>query len=250
MNDSPLSDIRIGKITNEWAKARQIKTFYKETVASTNDLAKDEAYKEGIQEENIVIYLCDHQTKGRGRGKNTWTDVNHGSCLLTSWSFYLENPPVPVTAPRTGLALFKAATATWPFLQWSLKAPNDLYIGDKKVAGLLLENVTQGDETRFIIGLGLNVTTHPTSIETSSSLVENLPQGVPLLGDDWITFMDRFFFEASIVIEKHQEELNPSESKALVHALNLRPGKNEKILSISPDGTIETTERTIHWSKL
>lgn len=250
MQDSPLKDIRIGKITSEWAKARQIKVFYKESLASTNDRAKEDAFKNEIQEHNLVLYVCEHQSKGRGRNQNVWIDSSPGSSLLSSWSFYLEEVPVPVTSPRTGLALFKAAKATWPFLNWSLKAPNDLYLEEQKVAGLLLETVTQGDESRLVVGLGLNVTEHPANVDTATSLVENLSGGSPLLGEDWISFLDRLFFEFSVVIERSQEMLNSTETTSLVHVLNLRPGKTEKYISLSSDGTIETSERTIHWSQL
>jgi BirA family transcriptional regulator, biotin operon repressor / biotin---[acetyl-CoA-carboxylase] ligase len=250
MNDSPLKDIKLGKITAEWAKARQMKAFYKESLPSTNDRAKEEAFKPEVQEENIILYLSEHQSKGRGRNQNSWIDASPGSCLLSSWSFYLQDVPVPVTSPRAGLALFKAAVGTWSFLNWSLKAPNDLYLNDKKVAGLLLETLTQGDESRLIVGLGLNVTEHPGSVETATSLVENLPAGVPLLGEDWIGFLDRLFFELTVVIERNQDELSPSECGALVHALNLRPGKTEKYISITSDGNIETSERIIPWSSL
>lgn len=250
MQDSPMKDIKIGRVTSEWAKARQIKTIFKESLSSTNDLAKDEAFKSETQEQELVIYLTEHQSKGRGRNQNTWQDASPGSSLLCSWSFYVENAPLPVSSPRTGLALFKAASATWPFLHFSLKAPNDLYLTDKKIAGILIETVTQGEESRLIIGLGLNVTAHPEGVETATSLAINLPKGVPLLGEDWISFLDRLFFELSIVIEHSQEPLNPSESQALVHALNLKPGKSEKYISISEEGTLQTSERTIHWSSL
>lgn len=250
MQDSPLKDIKIGSVTREWAKARQLPSFFKDSVGSTNDWAKSEAFSSTSLEQNIIVYLADHQTQGRGRHENKWQAADVGSCLFSSWSFYSEVVPNPVTAPRTGLALFKAAFATWPFLPWSLKAPNDLYLGDKKVAGLLLETLTQGDEARLIVGLGFNVTDFPKSISTATSLIENLPTGIPLLGEDYITFLDRLLFELTWVFEKSQEELNRTEAAALVYALNLRPGKTEKFIAVDADGTLQTSERTIAWSSL
>lgn len=249
MKDSPLNDIKFGKITSEWAKARGLVSFYKDSIPSTNDRAKEEAFKEDLLDQNVVLYLAEHQSKGRGRNKNHWQDTQHGS-LLSSWSFYLQDVPVPVCSPRAGLALFKAASSTWPFLPWSLKAPNDLYLGEKKVAGLLLETLTQGDEVRFIVGLGFNITSHPENIESATHLMAHLPVGVPLLGDDFISFLDRFFFELSGVVERSLDNLSPSESATLVYTLNLRPGLEEKYVSVSSDGTIQTTEGTIPWASI
>lgn len=250
MQDSPLIDVRMGKFTADWAKARGIETVYKPQMGSTNDLAKEEAFKESNFDQNIVLYVTEHQSTGRGRNKNIWENAAPGTCLLSSWSFFMEDAPVPVSSPRTGLALFKAASATWPFLPWSLKAPNDLYLGENKVAGLLLESITQGDDVRFIIGLGMNITAHTEKIETATSLVENLPNGLPMLGEDYIGFLDRLLFEFSLVIEKQSDALNETEGASLVHALNLRMGETETYTSVAADGTLKSNLRTIPWSSL
>ncbi len=250
MQDSPLIDVRMGKFTADWAKARGLETIYQQQMGSTNDLAKEQAFNEANFDQNIILYVTEHQSTGRGRNKNTWENAAPGTCLLSSWSFFMEDAPMPVTSPRTGLALFKAASATWPFLPWSLKAPNDLYLGENKVAGLLLETITQGNDVRFIIGLGMNITASSEKIETATSLVENLPKGLPFLGEDYIGFLDRLLFEFSLVIEKQGDALNETEGASLVHALNLRMGETETYTSVTADGTIKSDLRTIPWSSL
>lgn len=250
MVDSAMTDLRMGKFTADWAKARGLEAIYKQQMGSTNDLAKEEAFKEANFDQNIILYVTENQTTGRGRNKNTWDNSAPGTSLLSSWSFFLEDVPVPVTSPRTGLALFKAASATWPFLPWGLKAPNDLYLGELKIAGLLLENISQGADVRLIIGLGMNITAHSEKIATATSLVENLPKGVPLQGEDYIAFLDRLLFEFSLVIEKQQEPLSQTEGASLVHALNLRLGNTETYTSVAADGTMTSNLRTIAWSSL
>ena len=76
----------------------------------------------------------------------------------------LQDYVQPTLSPLVGLALYKACSGTWPFLNWNLKAPNDLYISNKKVAGLLIETVTQGDDIRLLVGLGLNVLATPDQV--------------------------------------------------------------------------------------
>ena len=127
----------IYETTAEWAVTAGLVCISIPEITSTNDLAKDQAFEET---EALSLYVTDHQTKGRGRGVKTWTDDEEGTALLSSWSFLLLKAPQPVLAPTLGLALFKAAQSTWLGLPWSLKAPNDLYLGDKKIAGLTNED--------------------------------------------------------------------------------------------------------------
>jgi len=49
-----------------------------------------------------------------------------------------------LTGPLFGLALYRATQTIWPHLPLSLKAPNDLWLGSGKVAGLLIETIASG----------------------------------------------------------------------------------------------------------
>jgi BirA family biotin operon repressor/biotin-[acetyl-CoA-carboxylase] ligase len=53
----------------------------------------------------------------------------------------------------------------------SIKWPNDIYVGEKKVGGILLENVLQGNKIRFCIaGFGLNLNQAKFEVEKAASL--------------------------------------------------------------------------------
>ena len=67
------------------------------------------------------------------------------------------DPPAPALALVAGLALIEAVDATAPDLSLLLKWPNDLMIGDAKLAGILLER--SGD--RVIAGFGVNLANAP-----------------------------------------------------------------------------------------
>lgn len=248
--DNPLNDIRIGDVTSRWAQNNHIYSNYKPVIDSTNTLAKKEAFVEELLEESLCLYVTDHQTAGRGRGKNSWSTEIPGSALLSSWSYLLGVSPQPTTAPLVGLAVFRACATTWPFLAWNLKAPNDIYIGDKKVAGILLETLQQGGDVRLIVGLGLNVTSSPEEIETATSLVEALPRGVPLLGQDYMAFLDRLLFEMTDAVSHAEEPLSPTDQQSLLMALNLHPLLNEKYTGMEQDGSLLIGEKKINWSQL
>ncbi|MDG0815849.1 biotin--[acetyl-CoA-carboxylase] ligase [Bdellovibrio svalbardensis] len=248
--ETPLADIKIGKVTSQWAENNHVFVTYQPQVDSTNNLAKEEAFEEELLAESLCLYLTDHQTAGRGRGTHTWTDSRPGSSLLSSWSYLLATKPQPTTSCLVGLAVYRACSSTWPFLAWNLKAPNDIYIGDKKIAGILVENVIQGDEVRLIIGLGLNVTSSPESVETATSLIEELPPGAPLLGQDYTAFLDRLLFELTIAVSYCEEPLSPTDQLSLLTALNLHPLLEEIYTGMQADGSLFTATKKINWMSL
>ncbi|MBS1972377.1 MAG: biotin synthetase [Bdellovibrionales bacterium] len=251
MQDSPVTDIRLGDVTQKWAANNHIYVHYETAMTSTSDLAKAKAFDESLLEEALCVFLTDHQTAGRGRGKNIWVDSKPGSTLLSSWSYLLNAKPQPTTSCLVGLAVYRALSTTWPFLAWNIKAPNDIYIGDKKVAGILLESVIQGDEVRVIIGLGVNVLSSPSEVTTSGSILESLPPGVPLLGQDWTACLDRLLFEMTDAISHCEDSLSPSDQYSLLMALNEHPLLEESYIGLEPNGTLRTQSgQKINWWEL
>lgn len=223
MSDSPLSDIKIGEVTAQWAKANNLKTNYSKSIESTNTEAKKAAFSEEELENEFVFYVTETQTQGRGRFERTWLTPAAGTSLLSTWSFLIEETPSPHVTAKVGLALYNALKNTWQTLPLSLKAPNDIYIADKKMAGILVETVTQGADHRLLIGIGLNVLSHPKDLATASHLLSHLPKSMPLLGEDWILFLDRFFFELTTVVAGAHEELNTTQQGNLISLLNQNP---------------------------
>jgi len=103
-----------------------------------------------------LVVVADHQTAGRGRLGRTWSAAP-GTALLVS---VLLRPPlpigeVPVVLMAAGLAAcdgVEAAAGFRPRLKW----PNDMVVGDRKLAGLLTES-SGGDDPAIVLGLGVNV---------------------------------------------------------------------------------------------
>lgn len=249
--DNPFSEIRLGLVTKKWAESHQLFVHHEKTLDSTNTLAKTKAFDEKLLEHSLCLFLADHQTAGRGRGQNHWIDANPGSTLLSSWSFLLDTHPQPTTSCLIGLAVYRALSTTWSFLPWSLKAPNDIYLGDKKVAGILLESVAQADEVRLIVGLGINVFGSPDEVDGAGSILKFLPKGVPLLGEDWMACLDRLLFEISGALSHTEEPLSPSEQVTLVQILNAYPLLEKKYTQIDPNGTLHFEDGTkTNWWEL
>ncbi len=102
----------------------------------------------------MTLVLANYQTKGRGRGQNTWCSPlgNLYASLL------VENSYMPSQLSLAfGLCLVETLKSIDPKLNLSLKWPNDVYINDEKLGGLLIEPCDQG----LIIGFGLNIEKSP-----------------------------------------------------------------------------------------
>lgn len=247
--ENPVMDIRIGHLTAQWAENNHLYVSYKSQQDSTNSVAKDEAFQESLLEEALCLYVTDHQTLGRGRGKNSWTE-QPGSSLLSSWSFLINVKPQPTTSCLVGLALYRACASTWPFLDWNLKAPNDVYIGEKKVAGILLENLLQGEDVRLIIGIGMNILSAPESVDTATSLLISLPAGAPLLGQDYMSFLDRLLFELTDAVSHCENPLSSTDCLSLLQALNRHPLLEAPYSKVEPDGSLWIGDKKINWMEL
>lgn len=245
VSDSPLKDILIGKMTKAWADNTQIPVLYHPQIDSTNLLAKNTE----LGENDFRICLTDFQTAGKGRGQNTWLSPK-GSALLSTWSFYLPEAPLPTFTSRVGLALWRALSSTWSFIPFALKAPNDIYVHDKKLAGILVETVTQGSEIATHIGLGLNVLGFPENLNTATSLIHCLPKNIPMLGPDWVKFLDRFFFELTDAIYNCNEVLSTTDRENLKKALNefqLLPAKYDEVLETAE---LVSQGKKIPWTQI
>jgi BirA family transcriptional regulator, biotin operon repressor / biotin---[acetyl-CoA-carboxylase] ligase len=91
----------------------------------------------------------DHQTEGRGRLGRKWVDAR-GRGLLFS---VLLRPPRPVADwPELSVLAGAAVAAALP-LEASVLHPNDVMVGDRKVAGILPE----ASDGRVVLGIGVNV---------------------------------------------------------------------------------------------
>lgn len=110
-----------------------------------------------------TLVLAEAQTSGRGRGGRTWSS----SPAAGLWGTMIERPTdteaIAVLSLRVGLALAPALEA-WTSGPVTLKWPNDLFVGDGKLAGVLVEARWRGDRPDWVaIGVGVNLA-RPTDV--------------------------------------------------------------------------------------
>jgi BirA family biotin operon repressor/biotin-[acetyl-CoA-carboxylase] ligase len=120
-------------------------------IDSTNERAKELAMAGAP---GGLVVTADEQTAGRGRRGTAWF-APPGSCLLYSGlvrPFAADRAPLlPLAVP---LAVCEAAEAVAP-VRCQVKWPNDIWIDERKVSGVLVE--ARPDEGWAVVGVGLNV---------------------------------------------------------------------------------------------
>ncbi|MCB0420057.1 MAG: biotin synthetase [Bdellovibrionales bacterium] len=234
------------KLASTWAKGSHIELWESESTESTNNMAKDEAFKVAS---DFKLYLTAQQTAGRGRGEHRWISPEKGTALLSSWSYKMESAPQHVTAPLFGLALYQAVEQTWPTLNWSLKAPNDLFLNDKKVAGLLVETLSQGSQIRLIVGLGFNGYAAPEGVDDATFLDEHLREDFNHSSwTEFLTVLHATFQEAADMCTT--DSLDPDSQAQLLEALNKNPNLEESFSQVTPAADLVTGSKTVSWSEL
>lgn len=123
---------------------------------STNDVLSDKVKSESAFEGTVVI--TSHQTAGKGQMGNRW-EAEPGQNLTFSVLFHPSFLPIQkqfFLAVFTSLAL--ADVLDQYISDVSIKWPNDIYIKDKKIGGILIENTMKGEVIDCSIsGIGLNV---------------------------------------------------------------------------------------------
>jgi BirA family biotin operon repressor/biotin-[acetyl-CoA-carboxylase] ligase len=117
---------------------------------------------------HMTLVTAEFQTAGRGTDQNHWESAK-GENLLLSLRVMPSNLPIRRMFAISEVAALGIRDALGAFLPpascslplFSIKWPNDIYYGDSKVAGVLIENDLQGDRVlRSTIGIGININQH------------------------------------------------------------------------------------------
>lgn len=140
----------------KYPKHINVPTERVKTLASSNDYLA-ELCKQGKAEEFYTV-IAEDQTDGKGQRGNSW-ESEPGKNLTFSIVLY----PTAIEANKQFHLSMLASIAIIDTLTdytdgFSIKWPNDIYWHDKKICGILIENVLEGQYlSQSIIGIGLNI---------------------------------------------------------------------------------------------
>lgn len=228
--------------TAQWAKHRNVKHSYLPSIESTNVWAKSEFR----WDHTTHVFVADHQSHGRGRGGHSWTNGAPGTTWMSTWAFALNAVPHPLLNMRIGLHLYNAIAATWSNPLLALKAPNDIFTADGKLAGILTEVVT-GRQNALFIGIGLNVFSKP---ELPEQPTQSLSAITSIDKVHWFDFCDHLLSGFNSLLESPTlSSLSLAESDDILKAL--KKYTTNSVESLLPDGTLILNDgRRRHWNEL
>jgi BirA family biotin operon repressor/biotin-[acetyl-CoA-carboxylase] ligase len=148
--------------------------FWLESTDSTNY-----ALRARLRElDNLSIVAAREQTAGRGQGTHTWFATPGRN--LTFSILYRFGETCPLAAADAILITQVTTLALRDYLlahgvEARIKWPNDIWVGDRKICGILIENSLEGASVReSIVGIGLNLneTGWPAELPNPVSLTE------------------------------------------------------------------------------
>jgi BirA family biotin operon repressor/biotin-[acetyl-CoA-carboxylase] ligase len=142
-----------------------------DSVSSTNLVAAELPAWSAVRAET--------QTAGRGRFQRRWVSDKGG--LWLSAVVPTQSPNRPILPLLAGLAVCDVLRGLG-VQNLRLRWPNDVMIGDRKLAGVLIDQFRPG---LAVIGIGLNVNNHPASCDAAlqnhtERLADILPAPLPL----------------------------------------------------------------------
>ena len=221
-------------------------------VDSTNKFALDLMAEDELQE-GTVIYTND-QTSGRGQKGRTWLS-EAGKNIALSIILYPK-----FLHPREQFKLSQVISlAIWDTIhdfigaEVSIKWPNDIYIGKKKVCGILIQNAISSSEIlSSVIGIGINVNQQqfPSGLPNPTSLI--LEKGDTIDFEDFSNIlyskMDQYYLQLrtrnfELIDKAYHQRLYQKEVTAFYQDTD-RNVFSGKIIGTTPTGklNIETSE--------
>lgn len=137
---------------------------------------------------SVVAALC--QSDGRGQGEHKWHSEANKNLLF---SILIKSPAVAASEQerisRTVAESMVELLASHGIEAW-IKPPNDIWVGKKKICGILIEHSLRADRiTWSIVGIGLNVnqTSFPEDLPNPTSMaLEGSPSGLEDILDEFL----------------------------------------------------------------
>ena len=150
-----------------------------DSLPSTNDRALEISADEAVV--TPLLVLTAKQTAGRGRGGNRWWS-REGALTFSLLIDAVANDRISQLSLTAGVAACEALREFVPGKDVGLKWPNDIYLGERKICGILVE-IPPERSGRVVVGIGLNVnnslSTAPEELQrTATSLIDCAGQKV------------------------------------------------------------------------
>jgi BirA family biotin operon repressor/biotin-[acetyl-CoA-carboxylase] ligase len=135
--------------------------IYLQQVDSTNNYIKNTSIPKGSW------VTADHQTAGRGRKDHSWVSLGADNIYFSCKISVPELIELPLLSLFVASGVLKTLQEFLPSTnpQLSIKWPNDIFLDEKKIAGILIETEIIGSEITLILGIGVNLYTDEERVD-------------------------------------------------------------------------------------
>ena len=125
--------------------------YFFESIDSTNSYLASTKYSTKPQ-----ICITREQTQGKGQHGRNWVSQKDGSIIFSMRKSFNEGMNLNGLSLIAGMAIIKSIEAECQLSGLKIKWPNDIYYGDKKLAGILMENTHYKSNQLVLVGVGIN----------------------------------------------------------------------------------------------
>lgn len=127
---------------------------------------------------NCTAIFALNQTNGKGRKSRVWESHDSGGMYLSiadKRGYLLTR--ISGISLSIGLAIHAVLVryGLFPKLKW----PNDVFVGDKKISGILIESTIRSDDCFIVCGVGLNINQSSFKIQSATSMSIELETQLP-----------------------------------------------------------------------
>ena len=173
---------------------KQIKRIHFDEIGSTNEYAKE---LRALGQDAVVT--ADRQTGGRGTKGRSFSS-NVGGVYVTKLTFYRDFPAREAFKIMASAAVAVCETLEFYGLRPIIKWVNDIYVGDKKICGILIENLFSGNMvSSSIVGVGLNVSNSlPKELEHIATTMAQVMKNPPPVEEVRERLIERLFAQKGV----------------------------------------------------
>ena len=125
--------------------------YFFESIDSTNSYLASTKYSTKPQ-----ICVTREQTQGKGQHGRNWVSQKDGSIIFSMRKSFNKGMNLNGLSLIAGMAIIKSIEAECQLSGLKIKWPNDIYYGDKKLAGILMENTHYKSNQLVLVGVGIN----------------------------------------------------------------------------------------------
>ena len=197
----------------------------------------------GSSEQGLIV-ISEYQSEGRGMNGSSWTSEK-GKNLLMSMLYFPQGLTIQnqfYLSKCGALAVSKAIDRIVGAEISKIKWPNDIYINNKKTAGILIQSSIKGENSQYsFLGIGVNLNQNKFSVANATSLMSETGRKFEI--KELLTYLvEELDYWLKVISDANFEKTNKMYYKKLIgyqQWLGYKKGEEKfkgKILRIEDDG--------------